>query len=179
MNGKGLQSLNIRPEHPGDQAAIHAVNASAFKTDSEARVVDLLRERCRPFISLVAEVDEQVVGHILFTPVQLYTAEAWIVEGMGLAPLTVLPEYQNRGIGSALCESGLAELIRRTAPFVVVLGHPGYYPRFGFVQAIECHIQCAYPDVPSEAFMIKVFDQAAVAGLSGVIHYRPEFDAVT
>lgn len=171
--------IKIRPETPADEEAIHAVNASAFRTEGEAKVVDRLREVCNPFVSLVAEMDEQVVGHILFTPVTLKTTECRTVQGMGLAPLAVLPAYQGRGIGSALCNAGLDAMAALDTTFVVVLGHPGYYPRFGFTPAAEQGFQCGYPDTPPEAFMIRVFDEALLNGLSGVIYYRTEFDDVT
>jgi putative acetyltransferase len=171
--------VEIRPEVEDDRAAIHAVNAAAFKTEGEAKVVDALRDNCSPFISLVAAVSDKAVGHILFTPVELHTDDGRILEGMGLAPLAVLPEYQHKGIGSALCEAGLAEMRNLDIPFVVVLGHPRYYPRFGFKPAADFGLRCAFPDVPPEAFMIRVFDKIVMNGIKGVIHYRPEFDEVT
>lgn len=178
MNKDRYQMMDIRLETPDDIEAIHAVNAAAFRTDGEAKVVDRLREICHPFISLVAEVNGKVVGHILFTPVQLNTSKDLILDGMGLAPLAVLPEYQSKGIGSALCESGLEKIRAMGTPFVVVLGHPGYYPHFGFKPAADFGIRSAYPDVPPEAFMIKIYDRDLLHGVKGVVQYRPEFDEV-
>ncbi len=181
MKEKDSQGIKIRPENASDIEAIHAVNKAAFRTDGEARVVDQLRENCSDsdFVSFIAEVNDEIVGQILFTPVELITSDNRIVEGMGLAPLAVLPSYQGRGIGSALCEAGIAAVRDMGAPFVVVLGHPGYYPRFGFTPAVDLGFQCAYLNVPPDAFMIRIFDQKLMNGLTGVIHYRPEFDEVT
>jgi putative acetyltransferase len=176
---KQKRVVDVRPEVEDDLHVIHAINTAAFKTEGEAKVVDELRENCSPFISLVAEVNDKAVGHILFTPVELHTDDGRILEGMGLAPLAVLPEYQHKGIGSALCEAGLAEMRNLDIPFVVVLGHPRYYPRFGFKPAADIGLRCVYPDVPPEAFMIKVFDKTVLRGIKGVIHYQPEFDEVT
>lgn len=86
--------------------------------------MDMLRDSCSVFISLVAKMDTQVVGHILFTPVCLRLKEGNEINGMGLGPLAVLPEFQNKGIGSALCQEGLRRLASDGYPFVIVLGHP-------------------------------------------------------
>jgi putative acetyltransferase len=119
------------------------------------------------------------VGHILFTPVRLVRESGEELIGMGLAPLAVSPGHQGQGIGTILCEAGLEEMKASGAPFVVVLGHPNYYPRFGFEPAERYHLRCVYEDVPPGAFMVKVFQPEMKAALSGVVHYRPEFDAVT
>jgi putative acetyltransferase len=93
---------------------------------------------------------------------------------MGLAPMAVLPELQRRSIGTRLALCGLQTLERDGQPFVVVLGHPDYYPRFGFVRALRHGITCEY-DAPDEAFLIRVFDAAVLDGVRGVARYRPEF----
>ncbi len=127
----------------------------------------------------MAEINGQVVGHVLFTPVRLVADTGETINGTGLAPLAVHPEYQNQGIGSILCEAGVEEMRDSGVPFVVVLGHPAYYSRFGFEPATECGFRCAYEDVPAEAFMIKIFQPQVLEGLSGAIYYRQEFDEVT
>jgi putative acetyltransferase len=95
---------------------------------------------------------------------------------MGLAPVAVLPERQNQGIGSALVTAGLAIIRGSSCPFVIVLGHPDYYPRFGFEPAAGHGIRCQW-DVPDEAFMILVLEEEAMRGASGPARYRPEWDA--
>jgi putative acetyltransferase len=99
--------------------------------------------------------------------------------GMGLAPMAVLPSHQSRGIGSALVRRGLAELRTRRCPFVVVVGHPGYYPRFGFEPASRRNLTSQWPGMPDDAFMAIVFDEDAMRNVSGVTRYREEFDTVT
>jgi putative acetyltransferase len=122
----------------------------------------------------VAVKDGQIIGHILFTPATIETAEG-SVEGMGLAPMAVLPDFQRQGVGSRLVRSGLDEMMQGQHPFVIVLGHPHYYPRFGFVPASRYEIVCEYENVPNEAFMIVVLQDAQVRKLAGVAKYHPEF----
>ncbi|MBG0771190.1 MAG: N-acetyltransferase [Anaerolineaceae bacterium] len=179
MKQKAFSPIIIRKEIQEDISVIREVNLKAFKGPGEAQVVDLLREKCDPFVSIVAELRGQIVGHILFTPVRLVTDNGEVLEGMGLAPLSVHPDFQNQGIGRILCEAGLDEMQAQEVPFVVVLGHPNYYPRFGFEPASDHKLRCAYEGVPPEAFMIKIFQPQILEGLSGVIHYRAEFDEVT
>jgi putative acetyltransferase len=127
-------------------------------------------------LSLVAE-DEAVVGHILFTPVVVESAGRKIV-GMGLAPMAVLPDRQRQGIGSQLVRRGLEMLRERGCPFVVVVGHPGYYPRFGFERASAHGLASQWEGLPDAAFMVVVLDGNAMAGVAGVARYREEFNAV-
>ena len=166
----------VRCEEPGDGPAVHRVNALAFERPNEARLVDALREAARPYISLVALDGARVVGHILFTPVAVESASGtWTA--LGLAPMAVLPECQRRGIGSRLVHAGLAACARQGYLVVVVLGHPNYYPRFGFVRAAAKGLRCEY-SVPDEAFMVAELLPAALAGRAGLVKYRPEFAGV-
>lgn len=120
-----------------------------------------------------------VVGHILFTPVTVIGSAGTVIIGMGLAPLTVLPEYQCQGVGTALCQTGLTRVQNSGKPFVVVLGEPAYYTRFGFEPARHHAISATFPDIPANVFMIKTFVTPLLSGESGVAHYHPEFDAVS
>jgi putative acetyltransferase len=174
----------IDKEEPGDAADIWEVNRAAFDRPGEADVVDRLRETCPDYYALVARMGSRIAGHILFTPVKMIPREGATVRGMGLAPLAVHPDFQGRGIGSALCREGLRRMEAAGWPFVIVLGHPGYYPRFGFEPADRYGITCPYEDVPPEAFMIRIFSPDALASVSNAettatAHYRPEFDEVT
>jgi putative acetyltransferase len=126
-------------------------------------------------LSLVATSDDSIVGHILFSPATI-EHDGNVLEGMGLAPMAVSPEYQRQGVGSALVESGLKTLRARSCAFVIVLGHPDYYPRFGFELASKHGIECQWEGVPDEAFMALILDEAAMEGVSGVARYRDEFD---
>jgi putative acetyltransferase len=136
-------------------------------------LVDRIRAGCAEAVSLVAVAEGRVVGHIFFSPVTIESGERRIA-GMGLAPMAVLPEYQRRGVGSRLANAGLEEIERAGHPFVIVLGHPEYYPRFGFVRASRYGVSSEY-DAPDEAFMIRIFATEALARVRGVARYRPEF----
>lgn len=179
MNSNILNSLVIDVERPNDVEDIHQVNLSAFGRSGEAEVVDRLRQESSVFHSYVARVSGQVVGHVLFTPAHIVQADDWTVAGLGLAPLAVTPEFQGLGIGSSLCREGLKRIAAKDDPFVIVLGHPKYYPRFGFRKASLFGIRCSYPNVPEDCFMIRIFDPEKMNGVSGVAYYRPEFDSVS
>jgi putative acetyltransferase len=165
---------DIRLEKPEDASRVRHVNETAFGQPAEADLVDRLREACPDAVSLVAR-NEGVVGHILFTPVVVESAGRRVA-GMGLAPMAVLPDYQRQGIGSQLVRRGLDMLRERNCPFVVVVGHPEYYPRFGFQPASKHGLVSQWEGIPDEAFMVLVLDSHAMAGISGVARYRDEFN---
>ena len=164
--------MTLRAEDPADRDAIHAVHASAFPTDAEARLVDRLRSAGRCAISLVAEIDGRIVGHVLFTPVAVGGA----VGGLGLAPVGVLPEHQRRGIGAALVRAGLDTCRRRDCPFVVVLGEPAYYRRFGFQRAADHGLDNEYG--AGEAFMVIELRSGGIPAGGGLVKYAGEFAAL-
>lgn len=165
----------IRNEEEKDWAAIHIVNASAFKSPAEAYLVDTLRKEACPIVSLVAVEDNTVVGHIMFSPVLLtHHPELKI---MGLAPVAILPDNQGRGIGSALVRMGLERCKDLGVGAVVVLGHPEYYPRFGFLPCSRFGIGCEY-DVAEEAFMVVELQSGYLRGNSGTIKYHAAFNNV-
>jgi len=167
--------VEIRREQPQDVAAIRNVHDLAFGRPVEGGIVDRLREVCPGCVSFVAVLEGGIAGHVLFSPVVLESDDGRTVIGMGLAPLAVLPEHQGRGIVTELAASGL-ELVREMAcPFVVVLGHPGYYPRFGFERASRYGIRCQW-EVPDEVFMVLVESRDAIGGAKGVARYRAEWD---
>jgi putative acetyltransferase len=171
--------LQIDEEHSEDIGAVYQVNLKAFERKDEAEVVDQLRHTSPVFYSYLARIADQVVGHILFTPTHIVQPNAWTVPGLGLAPLAVVPEFQGMGIGSALCREGIKRIDPKSHPFVIVLGHPEYYPRFGFRRASLYDIRCAYDDVPEDCFMIQILAPEKMADVSGVAYYRPEFDSVS
>ena len=165
----------IRFEKPEDIAFIHSVNEQAFGRVSEAKLVDTLRLACTDHLSLVADDNGSIIGHLMFTPV-VVTDGKQKTEGMGLAPMAVLPSRQRQGIGTQLVDSGLRILKEKGCPFVIVLGHPEYYPRFGFQAASGCNIRTQWDGVPDEAFMILVMDHEAMQNVSGVATFRDEFN---
>ncbi len=166
--------IAIREERPADVAAIRDVNDRAFDQPLEGRIVDALRDHGVVQLSLVAVVDDRVVGHILFSPVATAATGAAGVEASGLGPMAVVPEQQRRGVGAALIDAGLARLRAVGCPFVVVLGHHDYYTRFGFVPASRHGLRCEW-DVPDESFMVHILDAAVTAAAAGPVRYRPEF----
>jgi putative acetyltransferase len=166
--------MTIRPERAADTSEVRRVHELAFGQPLEADLVDRLRAACADALSLVAE-DHIVVGHILFTPVIVENAARRAV-GMGLAPMAVLPDRQRQGIGSQLVTRGLDILRERGCPFVVVVGHPEYYPRFGFERASTHGLASQWDGMPDAAFMVLVLNASAMADVSGVATYRDEFD---
>lgn len=162
----------IREERQGDIERIREVNLAAFETSAEADLVDALRRQAMPLISLVAEDDGNIVGHILFSPVTLAGPQGVDPSLMGLAPMAVVPGRQREGVGSALVREGLGRCRQLDVGAVVVLGHPEYYPRFGFVPAARLSLRSEY-DVPEEAFMVCELRDGALKGLSGTIRYHP------
>jgi putative acetyltransferase len=165
----------VREERPDDIDAIRRLNEKAFGQLAEANIVERLRENCPYLLSLVAIQADQIVGHLLFSPIRI-EGDGKSMQGMGLAPMAVLPEFQRRGIGSLLIQKGLEILKNRSCPFVIVLGHPEYYPRFGFERASLYGILCQWEGVPDEAFMIRILDVEAMIGVSGMARYLREFD---
>lgn len=176
MNEISTPGLIIRPENANDVIGIRRVNEAAFERPDEANLVDALRPVARPYISLVAEIEGQIVGHVLFTPVTV-ESESEIFVALGLAPVAVLPDFQNQGIGSALIVRGLQVGRDAGYPLVFVLGHPGYYPRFGFETASRKGFKCLYP-APDEAFMVAELKPESAAGKSGTVRFLPQFDAI-
>ncbi len=167
--------ITIRLEKPEDIISVRIINERAFGQPAEADIVDKLRQNCPEVLSLVAEDEGYIIGHILFTPVIVATDEKSI-QGMGLGPMAVLPERQREGIGSIMVEYGLKMLQDRSCPFVIVLGHAEYYPRFGFEIASKYGLTSQWDGVPDEAFMVLIFDEIALEGVSGIARYRKEFD---
>ena len=171
-------AIIVRSETPADVASIRRVNEAAFQQPTEADLVDRLRAGCPDALSFVADVDGDTVGHVLFTPVGV-ECDGRRVVGQGLAPMAVQPDRQRQGVGSALVRRGLDELRARGCPFVVVVGHPGYYPRFGFVPASARGLRSQWEGMPDDVFMVRVFDEDAMSGVTGIVRYREEFEEVT
>ena len=165
----------IRSEELRDGAAVHEVNRLSFGREAEAALVDALRASGAIICSLVAEVDGQIVGHVLFSPAILVDGPRQ-TEVAGLGPVAVRPERQRRGIGNALIRAGLGICREQGYELAIVLGHPAYYPRFGFRPAAPLGIRWEHG--AEEAFMVRELQPGALAGRRGIIRYRPEFDGV-
>lgn len=165
--------INIRPEQERDIPQIHNVIKSAFKSVSysnqkEHFLVDALREAGALEISLVAELHEKIVGHIAFSKVTINGQnEDWY----GLAPVSVLPKYQDKGIGSKLILEGLEKIKKSGADGCVLLGEPKYYNRFGFEQSDQLNLE----GVPPEYFLVQAFTVEIPAGN---VKYHPLFNSM-
>lgn len=153
---------------------VEAFAGSEFGHNGEAELIERLRSRCKQLLSLVA-LHDKPVGHILFTPVSIYSSHSQL-RGMGLGPLSVLPDYQGRGIGGKLIVSGLEKLKARGIPFVAVIGHPEYYTRFGFEPASKFGITHGFNGLPQSLLFIYPSDRTKLNSLgSGTALYQPEF----
>jgi putative acetyltransferase len=168
-------AIEIREEETADQDAIRDVLTSAFPTDVEARLVYVLRQRQKASIALVAVADTRIVGHILFSPVTVAHGPEGF-RGVGLAPVAVHRDCQNRGIGSTLIREGLERCKQGSYDAVVVLGHPNYYPRFGFRTASDYGLDNEY--MAAEAFMVLGFKEGILDKVNGLVRYAPEFREV-
>ncbi len=162
----------IRAETENDRDVVHAINVSAFETPAEASLVDALREQVQPIVSLVSEDNGELIGHIMFSPVSLSGHPDCRM--MGLAPMAVTPGHQNKGIGSALVQAGLDQCRKLGFTAVVVLGHPEYYPRFGFSPSSRFDIDSEY-EVPEEVFMAMELLAGSLRGKTGRVKYHAAF----
>ena len=164
--------MNIRPEEPADRSAIHGVHAASFPSAGEARLVDALRAAGVLRVSLVAIEEGEVVGHVAFSSVSVPGA----TDGIGLAPLAVLPAHRRRGIGEELIRAGLAASERAGCGFVVVLGDPDYYGRCGFTSASGWGLGDEYDG--GDAFQALELRIGAIPSGGGLVRYAPEFAAM-
>lgn len=165
--------IEIREERPSDATCIRDVNSRAFEQDQEGKIVDALRSNGAALLSLVATLDGQVVGHVMYSPLSIGG-----VTGAALGPMAVLPEYQRQGIGSKLVMAGSQKLENAGCPFVIVVGHAGYYSRFGFKPASRRGITCEW-EVPDDVFMLLILDEPTMRDVSGLAKYRHEFSGVS
>lgn len=164
--------MQVRAEQQHDQASVYSVNVAAFEREGEAKLVDVLREKAHPNISLVAEEDGAILGHIMFTPVTVTGhPDAKI---MGLGPVAVIPERQRSGIGTELVRVGLERCKELGFGAAIVLGHPTYYPRFGFVPASRFGLKCEF-DVSDEVFMAIELSPGYLENISGTVKYHEAF----
>jgi putative acetyltransferase len=167
----------IVPERANDQAGIRAVHLAAFPTPIEADLVDRLRSNGRAMVSLVAREGDAVVGHVLFSPVTIHAVDTPhgepLAHGLGLAPVAVLPESQQRGVGAALIKAGLARCREMSVPSVIVLGEPEYYARFGFEPASRHRLTSEYN--AGDAFQVLLLAPDSLPAQGGLVRYGDEF----
>jgi putative acetyltransferase len=165
--------MNIRPEAKEDYEAVAEVTAAAFGQDDEARLVEAIRASAEyvPELSLVAEDEGRIVGHVMYSYSTLEGSDARLLQ---LSPLSVVPDRQGEGIGAALTRESLRLADERGEPLVLVLGHPTYYPRFGFRRASTLGLEAPNPDWPDEAFMAAPLG-AYDPSLRGRVTFAPAF----
>jgi putative acetyltransferase len=161
----------VRGEMPGDREDVREVHRQAFGREDEARLVDALRDGSYARLSLVAEEGGQVVGHVLFSDLPII-APAGTLYALALAPLAVLPARQRQGIGSRLVLEGLRACAEAGHAAVAVLGHPDYYPRFGFSARLAGRLRAPFS---GPAFMALELVPGALAGVTGEVRYPPPF----
>lgn len=161
----------VRDEAPADHAAVRAVVRAAFGQDDEANLVEALRAGGYVRAAFVAEVDGEVVGHVLFTRLPVESA-AGVIETLALAPVAVAPDRQRQGVGSDLIRAALAACRGRGHRAVVVLGHADYYPRFGFSAALARRLRSPFP---RPSFMALELVPGALDGVEGKVCYAPPF----
>ena len=164
-------SVTIRKEAATDRAAVRRINELAFEGAAEADLVEALHRDALVLASLVADVDRDTVGHVLFSRMWVDTP-AGALEAACLAPVAVLPLQQRRGIGVALITSGIDEMRRLGERVVFVVGHPTYYPRFGFEQAGTYGLTSPFP---ADVFMVMELVPGALRGVAGPVRYPAAF----
>jgi len=162
----------VRVEQPSDVATIHALHAACFPSAVEAQLVDLLRTAGRLSVSLVAELEEEIVGHVAFSPVSVATGAV----GAGLAPVAVEVRCRRQGIAAELIRVGLQACRRADYGWAVVLGEPGYYARFGFRPATEFGLSDEYGG--GLAFQALELVTGALPVGAGLVKYAPEFSSL-
>lgn len=168
------QDLIIRNESVADHSAVYDVNQIAFNRVDEAEIVDAVRRLARPIVSLVAVLHDRVIGHILFSPVDV-NSERKSPGAMALGPVAVLPDFQGQGIGTSLIKEGLERCGQLGQSVIFVLGHPDYYPRFGFRPASSRGLYFKSRDFDRYFFVLELQADSA-DNLSGEVRYLPPFD---
>jgi len=165
--------FTIREETPEDYSSIFEINKQAFGQELESKLIDALRKSGALLLSLVAELDGEIVAHIAYSEAPIVNEDV-TVQAVCIAPLAVKPSHQKMGYGTAIIRMSFDILTERGYSIVLVMGHAEYYLRFGFekASAYGIHWEHEYPD---EAFMVKVLKTSALDGVSGTVHFRPEF----
>ena len=169
--------VTVRVESKKDYPAVYEVNKLAFKREAEAKLVNNLRKSSGfiPELSLVAEKDGEIVGHILFSKLKI-KRDLGEVTALTLAPIAVLPECQKQGIGSLLIKEGLAACNRLGWNIIIVVGHPEYYPRFGFTPARKKGLEISFKEpIPDDVFMVCELKPGALEDISGTVELPQAF----
>lgn len=171
--------IEIRQETEADFAEISELNQSAFNQETEARLVELLRNSNAfiPTLSLVARMDNKLVGHILFTKIKIKDDKGQVFESLALAPMAVAPALQKQGIGGQLVRFGLHKAKETGYKSVIVVGHEHYYPKFGFLPAVKWNIHAPF-ELPENVFMAIELVEGGLKDVTGTVEYPKEFELV-
>jgi len=174
VNGYKNMDILIRKEEKKDYNDIFEINKSAFGQEEESKLIDKIRsgDNFISDISLVAEIDGKIIGHILFSKIEISGSS--IFKSLALAPMAVVPEFQKKGVGSKLIKEGIRKAKDLEFESIIVLGHKDYYPRFGFQKASKWNIKCPF-EAPDETFMAIELFENALKDKSGTVVYPPEF----
>jgi len=169
--------ITIRKEEEKDHKQIYEVNKLAFQQENEGKLIEKIRntENFIPELSIVAEIDNRIVGHILFSKIKIVGKSVY--ESLALAPMAVIPEFQKKGIGSELVKKGIKMAKKLGFDSIIVIGHKEYYPKFGFQRASKWNIKCPF-EVPDEVFMAIELTEKAFEGKAGTVEYPDEFNEV-
>ncbi len=170
-------TIIIRQEMASDHEKVYEINRLAFNQENESKLIERIRESNNhvPELSLIAEIDDKIVGHIFFSKITIVGDSTY--DSLALAPMAVTPEYQRKGIGSKLVAKGLEKGKELGFNSIIVLGHKDYYPKFGFQRASKWGIKCPF-EVPDEVFMAIELTEKALDGKSGIVQYPDEFNDV-
>lgn len=165
-------NIDIRYEKLKDQELIYKLLSESFETNDEEKLVRLLHTDHQSLISLVADFNNEIIGQIILS--KMTAEEDETLEIYGLAPMCVAPEYQNQGVGTKLVEAVIREAKKNKIDGIFVLGHPNYYPRFGFKPTKEYKIKCEY-DVPADVFMALDLSSRLSKLKGQIVFYAEEF----
>jgi predicted N-acetyltransferase YhbS len=170
--------ITLRKEQKKDFDSIAMINDMAFGRKAESKLIDALRNTAEfiPDLSIVAEVNEKVIGHILFYPISIVDGKKKYTS-LALAPMSVLPAFRKKSIGKLLVLYGIQTAKDLGHKSVIVLGHPSYYPKFGFERASKWKIKSAFP-APDEAFLAIELKKGCLDKISGTVVYPEAFDAL-
>jgi len=172
-------NIKIRQETKNDFPSVYDLNKSAFGQENESKLVEALRESDAfiPELSLIASLDNKIVGYILFTKIKIKDDFGNENDSLALAPISVSPTLQKQGIGGQLIKYGLIKARELGHKSVIVLGHEKYYPRFGFIPADKWNIKAPF-DVPINVFMGMELVEDGLKDVKGTIQYPKEFENV-
>jgi predicted N-acetyltransferase YhbS len=171
--------VEIREEVVSGFPDVYDLNKASFGQESEPKLVELLRKSNAfiPELSLVATMNNKIVGHILFTKIKIKDDSGKEFESLALAPMAARPELQKQGIGGKLIRYGLNKATELGHKSVLVLGHEHYYLKFGFVPTEKWKIKAPF-DVPINVFMGNELVKNGLADVPGTVQYPKEFEMV-